>query len=143
MKKAQTETIGLVIIVSLLAFILIFVLQILNKPVDNSLNDHYLQLNADNLRSVILKTNVCKDVSIKDELISCNSGNPECPILNNDCNNLKNIIKPIIENSLNINRNYKFSAGTIIVQKGNCKNFYTAASEPIPYSSLNISLGIC
>mgnify|MGYP001613038717 CR=1 FL=1 len=144
MKKAQIETMGLVIIVVLLAFILVFVLQLLSNPENNYLNDRYLQLNSDNLRRTILKTNLCSGVNIKDELVNCNDFNLlKCSNLNN-CNDLNKIIKTIIENSLNITKNYKFTAGNILVEKGICKNkLYNSASEPIPYSTLNVTLGIC
>lgn len=144
MKKAQVETIGLVVIVALLAFIFIFVLQIQTKPDDNSLNTRYLQLNADNLRSVILKTNICSNVDIRKEIIGCNNFQ-ETTCTNINCNELNDIIEIIIENSLNITKNYKFEAGNILVEKNfdNCKDVYAAASEPIPNSDIKVKLEIC
>ena len=142
MKKAQVETIGLVIIVALLAFILVFVLQGLAKPIQDNLNLRYLQLNADNLRSVILKTNVC-ELSIKDEIINCNNLNEvQCNNLQN-CNELNNVIKEIIENSLNTTKNYKFKAGNILVEKGTCRNVISSSSEPIPNNDINVVIEIC
>ena len=70
-KKAQMETMGLVIIVVILAFVLIFVLQIITKPEQNNLQDQYLQLQANNLRNMILKTTLCQDTTIKDEILNC------------------------------------------------------------------------
>jgi len=143
MKKAQIETIGLVIIVALLAFILVFALQISAKPSPNTLQTRYLQLNADNLRSSILKTTICPGISIRDEIVSCNNFNvPRCPNLNT-CDNLKNEIKLIIENSLNVTRNYKFEGGNILTSEGTCTSKITAVQEPIPYSNINIKLEIC
>ena len=141
MKKAQIETMGLVIIVTLLAFILVFVLQINSKPNQNGINDHYLQLNADNLRSTILKTSLCEDSNIKDELVSCN--NFDRTSCETTCNELKDTIKLIIMNSLNTTRNYKFMAGNFLLEKGTCKNVYASASEPIPNSEVNIKLEVC
>lgn len=143
MKKAQVETMGLVIIVALLAFILVFVLQIIAKPSPSNLNTRYMQLNADNLRGSILKTTICEDVNVRDEILSCNDFNDvQCSNLQ-DCNELKNVIKTIIENSLNVTRSYEFKAGEILLKKGTCANVYAAASEPIPYSEINVMLSIC
>ena len=142
MKKSQIETIGLVVIVVLIAFILIFVLQISNKPSNTNLNDRYLQLNADNLRSTLLKTNLCNNVNVRDEILTCNQ-NSFTTCNNINCNELNNIIKKIIEDSLNVTRNYKFEVGNILLEKGSCKNVYAASSEPIPYSNLKITFEIC
>jgi|SRR3989344_5442805 len=145
MKKAQLETMGLVVIIVLLAFILIFVLQIMVNSESNSLNSRYLQLNADNLRSSILKTNVCTEISLRDEIISCNTfNNVQCNALQN-CNSLNNLIRKMIEDSLNATRKYKFTAGNILVEKNFnlCKDIYASVSEPIPLSDINITLAIC
>ena len=147
MKKAQIETMGLVIIVALLAFILVFVLQVMNKPQDNMIFQSYMQLNADNLRSTILKTNACHGVSIREEILSCNDFSvTECSNLN--CNDFKNNVQKIIENSLNVTKNYKFTAGNIIIEKNfnlckDANNIYAAVKEPIPNSNIEISLAIC
>src|SRR3989344_4154924 len=105
LKKAQIETMGLVIIVVIIAFAFIFALQFINKN-DNKLNERNLQLNADNLRSTILKTNI-NTCNIKDEIISCNNFNT--PICLENCEELNLIIKEIIEKS--IENNYEFAAG--------------------------------
>ena len=143
MKKAQVETIGLVVIVALLAFILVFVLQISLQPKQNTLQSRYMQLNADNLRSSLLKTTLCQDTNLREEILSCNDfSQPTCSNLNS-CEDLENTIKTIIENSLNVTRNYKFEAGNILVSKGTCKNTFTATQEPIPNSNIVIKLEIC
>ena len=147
MRKAQIETMGLVIIVALLAFILVFVLQVMNKPQDNMIFQSYMQLNADNLRSTILKTNACPGVNVREEILSCNDFSvTECSNLN--CNDLKINVQKIIENSLNVTKNYKFTAGNIVIEKNFnlCKStnsIYTAVKEPIPNSNVEISLSIC
>ena len=138
---------GLVIIVVLLAFILVFVLQVMNKPQENMIFRSYMQLNADNLRSTILKTNACSGVSIKEELLICNDfAVTRCT--NSNCNNLKINVQKIIENSLNVTKNYKFTAGNIVIEKNfnlceNTNNIYTAVKEPIPNSNVEINLAIC
>ena len=145
MKKAQLETMGLVVIIVLLAFILIFVLQVMVNQESNSLNSRYLQLNADNLRSSILKTNVCGNIDLRDEIVNCNTFNDvQCSNLQN-CNELNILIRKMIEDSLNVTKKYKFTAGNILVEKNFnfCKEIYTSASEPIPLSDINITLAIC
>ena len=138
LRKSQTEIIGLVIIVALLAFILIFVL-VINSKQDSSLKNDYLQLNADNLRSTLLKADACKDYSIKDEIIICNEfQNSNCF---SDCDKVNNLIKKIIENSLK--NNYKFEAGNIKLSKGSCLEKITASKQPLPYSNVEVSLELC
>ena len=139
LKRSQTEIIGLLIIVILLSLILIFVL-VINSKQDSSLKNNYLQLNADNLRSTLLKTNVCKDISIKDEIISCN--NYEHSNCFSSCINVNDEIKKIIENSIKFN--YNFTAGEITASKGKClKDKITASRQPLPYSNVEVSLNLC
>ena len=102
LKKAQIETLGLVVIIIILAFALIFALQFILKNDSSKLNERYLQLNADNLRNTVLKTTINGN-SIKDEIVFCNN--------NQNCDELNLIIKEIIESS--IKNNYEFNAGVI------------------------------
>ncbi len=142
LKKAQTETIGLVVIVIILAFILIFALQFLTKDKGNELNERYSKLNADNLRSVILKTNLCNDVNIKDEIISCNDFSfTRCQDFN--CEKLNVIIKEIIQGS--VKNNYEFLAGNIKLNNGTCLNKDTISSstQPLALTDINVSLRLC
>ena len=142
LKKAQTETIGLVVIVIILAFILIFALQFLTKDKGNELNERYSKLNADNLRSVILKTNLCNDVNIKDEIISCNDFSfTRCSDIN--CEKLNLIIKEIIQGS--VKNNYEFLAGNIKLNNGTCLNKDTISSsiQPLALTNINVSLRLC
>ena len=142
LKKAQTETIGLVVIVIILAFILIFALQFLTKDKGNELNERYSKLNADNLRSVILKTNLCNDVNIKDEIISCNDFSfTRCRDFN--CEKLNVIIKEIIQGS--VKNNYEFLAGNIKLNNGTCLNKDTISSsiQPLALTNINVSLRLC
>src|SRR3989344_2069864 len=138
-KKSQIETIGLVIIVILIAFIFIISLFFITKP-RASLNENYLKLNADNLRSTILKTNLCQNISIKDEIINCNSGFFLCNNLNS-CQDLNNVIKDIIENS--VRNNYEFSAGNIVVKKDICREVQASSIQPLANTNIEVSLKLC
>ena len=138
-KKSQIETIGLVIIVILIAFIFIISLFFITKP-RASLNENYLKLNADNLRSTILKTNLCQNISIKDEIINCNSGFFLCNNLNS-CQDLNNVIKDIIENS--VRNNYEFSAGNIVVKKDICREVQASSIKPLANTNIEVSLKLC
>ncbi len=149
MKKGQAETIGLVVIVALLAFILVFVLQINFKNDVTKLNSRYFQLQADNLRSTILKQDLCSDVNlgdlnIQDEIVNCNNGYPVCFF--SDCKTeLKDKIRKIIEKSLFAKR-YSFEAGEIKVEKNfdKCGNeTYTAVEQPIYNADFTIKLKLC
>ena len=139
LKKAQIETMGLVIIVVIIAFAFIFALQFINKD-DNKLNERHLQLNADNLRSTILKTNI-NTCNIKDEIISCNNFNT--PICLENCEELNLIIKEIIEKS--IENNYEFAAGKIKLNNKNCfnKDVITSSIQPIALTDIKVSLKLC
>ena len=93
MRKGQTETVGLVIIVILLIFIAIFALSFSIKPKQE--NDDILKLKANALRASVLKTNLCGSVSVKDELENCIDGYNECI----DCGELSSEVVNIIKNS--------------------------------------------
>src|SRR3989344_906013 len=139
LKKAQTEALGLVIIVVILAFALIFALQFIGED-NNKVNERYLKLNADNLRSVILKTNI-NTCNIKDEILNCNEINQ--PVCLENCNQLNFIIKNIIESS--IKNDYEFFAGDIKLNRGNClnKNILSSSVQPFPNSNINVSIRLC
>ena len=140
LKRAQTETVGLVIIIIIIAFSLIFALQFLTKSNDNKINEQYLKLNADNLRSVILKTTI-SSCNIKDEIISCNNFNAANCL--ESCEKLNLVIKDIIEKS--IRNNYEFSAGNINLKKGDClnKNKQASSVQPFPETQITVSIKLC
>ena len=138
-KKSQIETMGFVIIVILIAFIFIISLFFITKP-KASLNEDYLKLNADNLRSTILKTNICQNASIKDEIINCNSGFFSCDNINS-CQDLNNVIKDIIESS--VRNNYEFSVGNIVVKKDVCKEVQASSTQPLANTNIEVSLKLC
>ena len=140
LRKAQIETVGLVIIVIILAFTLIFALQFINKDKGNKLNENYLKLNADNLRSTILKTTI-NNCDIKDEIINCNNFNQAICLEN--CDKLNLIIKEIIQAS--VKNNYEFDAGNIKLVNGSCldKDIITSSIQPLALTDIKVSLKLC
>jgi hypothetical protein len=143
LRKAQIETMGLVIIVIILVFAFVFALQFINKSNDNKLNERHLQLNADNLRSVILKTTI-NNCNIKDEIINCNNFNQANCL--ESCDNLNLIIKGIIENSINAKKNnYEFIAGNIKIINQVCSNkdIITSSVQPLASTDIKVSLRLC
>ena len=146
LKKAQVETFGLVIIVILLSFILIFALKFITKPKQSNLEENYLQLQANNLRSVILKTNLCPETMIKEEIINCQFNDPSC----SSCEFLEAKIKEIIEISIQSNVNYEFivddsNTGQLfkVSSQDPCTNPITAVSEPFAGTNIKVSLKLC
>lgn len=140
LRKAQIETMGLVIIVIILAFTLIFALQFINKDKGNKLNENYLKLNADNLRSTILKTTI-NNCNIKDEIINCNKFNQAICLEN--CDKLDLMIKEIIQAS--VKNNYEFDAGNIKLINGSClnKDIITSSIQPLASTDIKIVLKLC
>jgi len=140
LRKAQIETVGLVIIVIILAFTLIFALQFINKDKGNKLNENYLKLNADNLRSTILKTTI-NNCNIKDEIINCNNFNQAICLEN--CDKLNLIIEEIIQAS--VKNNYEFDAGNIKLVNGSClnKDIITSSIQPLALTDIKVSLKLC
>ena len=140
LRKAQIETAGLVIIVIILAFTLIFALQFINKDKGNKLNENYLKLNADNLRSTILKTTI-NNCDIKDEIINCNNFNQAICLEN--CDRLNSIIREIIQAS--VKNNYEFDAGNIKLVNGSCldKDIITSSIQPLALTDIKVSLKLC
>ena len=140
LKKAQVETVGLVIIVIIITFALIFGLQFLTRDKGNELNERYLQLNADNMRSVIMKTTI-NNCNIKDEIINYETFDDVTCFNNGE--ELKLTIKQIIESSLK--NDYEFSAGKIDLKKGNCENkdIITSSIQPLALTNIKVSLRLC
>lgn len=137
MKKAQAEIMGLVIIVILIVFIAIFALTFLIKP--KEVNEDVLKLKANALRSSLLKTSLCKDVTIKDELENCIDNYNECI----DCNILKGEISKIINYSLE-KEDYSFTVsvndGNNFINIENCKDKITAVSQNLKNGKVELSL---
>ncbi|MBS3143574.1 hypothetical protein J4446_01710 [Candidatus Woesearchaeota archaeon] len=136
MKKGQTETVGLVIIVILLIFIAIFALSFSIKPKQE--NDDILKLKANALRASVLKTNLCGSVSVKDELENCIDGYNECI----DCGELSSEVVNIIKNSLE-NEKYSFTVfgnNEVFMKLGGCVENITAVSENLGNGVVEVSL---
>ncbi|AJF62624.1 MAG: hypothetical protein QT11_C0001G0481 [archaeon GW2011_AR20] len=140
LKKAQVETVGLVIIVIIITFALIFGLQFMTRDKGNELNERYLQLNADNMRSVIMKTTI-NNCNIKDEIINYETFDDVACFDNEE--ELKLTIRQIIESSLK--NDYGFSAGKIDLKKGSCENKDTITSsiQPLALTNIKVSLRLC
>jgi len=138
MKKAQIEIIGLVIIVVLLVFIAIFALSFMIKPMqhDNSL----LKIKANALRASILKTDICNQVSVKDEIENCIDGYNEC----GSCDKLKQDINDMITNSLEANEKYSFVVsndyGGSFININNCVDSITAVSQNLRNGKVDLAL---
>jgi len=118
--KAQIETMGLVIIVVILVFLSIFALPFIIKEKSKALDDNYLQLVSNNLRSAVLNTNICGSATVKEEILNCEAGYPACL---NDCSELTETIRNIIDSSLKSfggSMNYNFIAGDIETSSGEC-----------------------
>lgn len=147
LRKAQVETFGLVIIVILLSFILIFALRFITKPKQTGLEEDYLQLQANNLRSVILKTNLCPETTIKEEIVNCQFNSPDC---SESCDLLWNAVEEIIEKSVQAKVKYEFTVDVIDAEplhtlnlRGSCENPITAVSEPLAGTNLKVSVKLC
>jgi len=141
MKRGQMETFGLVIIVIIILFIGIFALQFMMKPKQQGLNQDYLKLQANNLRNSVLKYTLCNDVDIKKEIYNCEElGYNECL----DCNELKNVIKNIIDKSLDdVKMGYGFRSGDINLERGNCQDRISATTEKFINSDLEVEFYLC
>ncbi len=134
MGKGQLESLGLVLIVLLLAVLLVFSLPFLLKD-DNQKEDNILRLKADALRNVLLQASLCPGVAIKEEILNCEFDNPRC--LDN-CDQLESKIGEMIKTTLEPNLIYEFRVdGKSIIQIGNdsCLNTFSSASQPLSDSS--------
>lgn len=138
MRKAQTEIMGLVIIVILIVFIAIFALNFMVKPKQES--EDILKVKANALRASILKTSLCGSVTVKDELENCIDGYNECL----DCGGLKQEISNMIQNSLEKNEKYSFivsrDVGKNFINLNYCINNVTAVSQNLKNGKVELSL---
>lgn len=124
---------GLVIIVILIVLIGIFSLSFLIKPGQE--NDDILKLKANALRSSVLKTTLCKDVNVKDEIENCIDGYHACDI---ECNDLKVEVVKMIESSLE-NERYSFVVNGFI-DEDNCINKITSVSQTLRNGNVEVAL---
>ena len=136
MKKGQIEIMGLVIIVILLVFIAIFALSFIIKPEQE--NENVLKLKANALRSSLLKTNLCRDITVKDEIENCVDGYNECI----ECSDLRQDIEKMIKSSLD-NEKYNFFVSNdkgSFINIGNCVDGVTAVSQNLRNSKVDVAL---
>ena len=137
MKKGQIEIMGLVIIVILLVFIAIFALSFIIKPEQE--NENVLKLKANALRSSLLKTNLCGDITVKDEIENCVDGYHECV---DECTVLKQEIEKMIKSSLD-NEKYNFFVSNdegSFINIDNCVDGVTAVSQNLRNSKVDVAL---
>ena len=135
MKKAQVEIMGLIIIVIILVFIAIFALSFIIKP--KQANEDIIKVQANALRSSLLKTNLCKDVDVKDEIENCIDGYHSCM----ECDKLKIEIDKIIRSSLDNNYGYNLVIDNFINIDDGCISKINAVSQSLGNSK--IEFGLC
>ena len=142
MAKGQLESLGLVLIVLLLAMLLVFSLPFLLKK-DIQKEDDTLKLKADALRNVLLQTNLCSGVTVKEEILNCEFNNPKCL---DSCDKLKDKIGEMITSVLEPNVKYEFKVdGKNVIKIGdvnNCLNTFSSASQPLNENS-KVFLTLC
>ena len=143
-KKAQIESIGLVLIVILIILAVIFTLPLLLNNQDIiSLNQQYLQLKADSTLSVLLAANPKEcNSNLEKELSNCLLENK--PACFQDCQELNQKIKEILEFSLQ-NQDYQLSTDKFAIinqTKSPCLNKITSTRHFIA-GETPISLVLC
>jgi len=141
MAKGQLESLGLVLIVLLLAVLLVFALPFILKS-DNQKEDDTLRLKADALRNVLLQTDLCPDVSVKEEILNCEFNNPKCL---ESCDKLGSKVDEMIKTVLEPNVIYEFRVdGRNAIKVGNvsCLNTFSSASQPLSENS-KVILTLC
>ncbi|MAG47696.1 hypothetical protein CL617_03750 [archaeon] len=137
LKKGQIESFGLVIIVVLLVLIFVLFLYLKINSSDNSDADRILEVKANNLRNSVLKTTLCNRVSIKDEILNCDEiGNGNC----GSCEELKEKITKILDNSLEDNINYEFEPYSL--KRGTCRERIAASTQPLS-TNIEVDLNLC
>lgn len=143
LKKGQIEIIGLVIIVLLILFIVIFALSFyLSKQEPATLTFKALEIKANNLRNAVLKTTLCSGTTIKDEIESCYYGESICFT---DCNIIKQKIKNLIDYSIEENYNFTVKNNEILfeITKESCEEKASAICEPIRDTGLEACVVLC
>ena len=136
LRKGQIESFGLVIIVIIFVLLFVFFIYIKTRASSDNISDRLLDIKTNNLRNSILKTTLCKDVSIKDEILNCNNGNSAC----GDCDELKNKIKTIIDKSLESKIKYEFTPYNL--KRGECRGKIASSIQPIE-EDLNVRIDLC
>ena len=141
-KKAQVETVGLVIIVVLIVIIGLFILKISLMPNEDSFDNEYLSLKANSLRETILESSLC-DIQVKDEIGNCQSNYTICLA---NCKELENFIFNIINNSVEKSIDYYFTAiGQDLNMKigKECRNSVSSSLQPIAQTDIKVKVEVC
>lgn len=139
--KGQIETMGLVIVVILLVFLAMFALPFIIKEKSKALDDNYLQLVSNNLRSSVLNTNICGAATVKEEILNCEA---DFPICLSDCSELPIFIRGILDNSLESFKgsvDYVFIAGDLEINSGEC--FEKIVSSKAFIDDVEASVELC
>ena len=140
--KGQAETIGLVIIVVLIVIIGLFILKASLIPDEDSFENEYLSLKANSLRETILESSLC-DIQVKDEIANCQKGYTSCL---KDCKELETFIFKVINNSIEKNIDYYFTASgqDFNMKLGKeCKNSVSSSLQPIALTDIKVKIDVC
>ena len=142
MNKGQIESVGLVLVVVVIVILLVFTLPFLLKE-DTRNSDSLLSAKADALRVSVLSYTLCNEVSMKEEILNCESNAPECL---EDCGKLEDEIKNMIDSVLEPNIVYEFkvegSKPIIIGDTSSCLNKFNSASQPLS-RNLKVEVSLC
>ena|SRR3989344_4670874 len=144
-KSGQVESIGLILIVVLIALAIIFTLPfLLNSPELQSLNQQYLRLKADSTLSALLATTITNcSLTISQELANCQlNSQPECMAT---CQQLHKEIQHLIETSTPKSMAYEFLINNQPIantSKANCQNKLQSAQHFL-LDDTPVSIQIC
>jgi len=147
-KKGQVESMGLVIIVIILVLAGVFAVVLMSYQKVGGVEEGYLLLNANNLRESILKTELCKGVSVQEEISACVGGGGYSLCFNN-CEGFKGEVKRIIEGSIARNVNYEFVLSTeitdnsVVLSRGRCNIEKSPSASQHLVSGVDIKVILC
>jgi hypothetical protein len=154
-KKAQTEIMGLVIIVVLVSLAMLFVVQfvVLKEPSTLKKTYTHKQLAANTLNTLVRTTTMCKGQEINQLLRDCaayssSGGIILCENGQGSCEFVRNAIYEILHNTLDAwNKEYAFyaSIADIGFSNGNCTGERQTKINPIPTDAgvMTLRLDIC
>jgi len=153
MKKAQTEIMGLVMIVVLITLILLFVVKfvVINQPKETRKEFIDERLASNTLNVLLSTTTECNKAAIGELIKDCVEYYPDGSIICEDtsysCNYVKEIVKNILEESLGVmDKEYRFSVEDSDIEIGEeCEEGIIAATQPISlgYKTIIVKLEIC
>ncbi len=142
MAKGQIESIGLVLVVALIILILVIALPFILKSNENK-DDSLLSLKADAVRNSVLNYNRCEDVSIREEIVNCESDSPECE---KNCEELWDEVDEMIDSVLEPNIAYELdvesSNSVKIGDISSCLNRFSSASHPLS-GNIRVKVELC